>query len=286
MTFLHRRSAMLRLVPVFSLAIALPLLASVGANTQDAPADITVVSVLTMAKDEAEKAPDEDARIDLRHRVARSMMKTGQTSSFGTYSYDARNALHRRDVLRAEHNETAKFNLEAEGKAKQALLAGDDERAMEFLRQCRPLWLWHRCGSAMTQGMAAKVLFTWWEIEEGRLAAAWHRLKAMEWPPEMQARMLINLGTYIAAGDRDKLLGLRQLVEAAGGKFESCVMKEQFPDSVGSAAELRELACNGQMQSALDIARSQSGSGPRTHSLLVIAEGMAGVPGFSGEPLF
>jgi hypothetical protein len=96
--------------------------------------------------------------------------------------------------------------------------------------------------------------------------------------------MLIKVGAYVAAGDRNKLLELRQLAEAAGATFDSCLMKEPLLKSLGNAAKLRKLACDGQVNAALDIARAQRGSRIRTDAFTLIAEGMAGAFGLSGEP--
>jgi hypothetical protein len=276
----------MRWIAYFLLA-SLVLVPFSGARAQDAAADITVVSVLTMAKEEAKKAPDEEARIDLRFSVALSMMRTGETASFGAYALDARNAIRHREAVKAEHHETAKHNLETEGRAKQAFLAGEIEQARELLRQCRPLWLSARCPHPSTLGPYLTALFLMWEVEAGRSAAAWQRLTTADWPPGMQARFLVNLGPSVAGGDRQRLLVLRQLAEIAGANFDSCIMMEpQLPATLGGGAKLRKLACDGHVTAALDIARVQRGSSLRTRTLLIIAEGMMGVPGLSGDPLY
>jgi hypothetical protein len=256
-------------------------------RAQSVPAEITVVSVLTMAKEEAEKAPDEESRMKLRNGVASSLKRTGQQAAFGTYVTDAANAATRHAALKAEQDETDKFNFEILANAKLAFLAGDIEEARYILRQCRPAWPPPYCSPAYSRGVYENGLFMLWEIQEGRSTAAWHRLRVAEWPAEMRVNTILFFGLYLAAGDPQKILEVRQLAEKAGGTSDSCIIKVpprpgiRTVHALGRATEIRKLACNGEARAALNIAFSYSDITLRTHAILNIAEGLAGVPGTS-----
>lgn len=284
---------MLRLVSVLSLALGLTLLDSGLAAAQDVPAEITVVSVLTMAKEEAEKGPDEESRVTLRGKVALSIRNAGQAAAFGNYVADARTALLEREAREAQQDEAKTFNLEILARAKQAFLAGDVEQAKEILRQCRTsAWPPPRCANGEWPPPSASfhdVLFIGWDMEEGRLDGAFHRLKATEWFPDLRAMALVAIGPYVVAGDRDRLLEVRRLAEEAGGKFDSCILippPSRFgtvPDALENGAALRKLACDGEARAALDSALSRTNLVLRIGALLIVAEGLAGIPGVSFE---
>jgi hypothetical protein len=286
---------MLRLVSALPLAFGLTLLDAGVAAARDVPAEITVVSVLTMAKEEAEKGRDEAFRATLRGKVALSMRITGQAAAFGSYVRDAWIATLERETREAQQDEAKVFNLEFLAKAKQTFLDGDVEQAKEILRQCRTsAWPPPRCAVGEWPPPSPSfhdILFIGWEIEEGRFDAAFHRLKATEWFPDLQAVVMVGVGPYVVAGDRDKLLELRRLAEAAGGRFDSCILippPSRFgtvPDSLESAAALRKLACDGEARAALDIALSRTDLVLRVGALLIVAEGLAGIPGVSFERL-
>jgi hypothetical protein len=265
-----------------------------GGRAQDVPADITVLSVLTMAKEEAEKEPNETSRGTLRGKVALSMMRAGQATAFGSYVMDARTAHLEREMVEAQQDEAKTFNLEILAKAKQAFLAGNVEQAKEILGQCRMrVWPPPRCshGEWPSSRSVHDLLFLGWEVEEGRFDGAFERLKTIEWFPELRATAMVVIGPHVAAGNREKLVEVRRLAEAAGGRFDSCIMTPPPSRLLGeagpveNAAALRKLACDGEAKAALDRALSQSDVRLRINALLIVAEGLAGVPGSSFERL-
>jgi hypothetical protein len=276
---------------LFATVLMLVPLGSGGA--QDVPADITILSVLTMAKQEAEKAPDEKARISLRYSVALAIEKTGHAASFGTYVADARSASQHRDSVNAAQSEITKFNLDVELRAKQAFLTGDVERAKAILNECRPYFPPPRCGPGewRVSDDWFDVPFVWWDIEAGRLEAAWDRVKTGKWIPRARGFVAVMIGPHAAAGDQDKIFELTRLAMRAGDRFDSCIMVVRFdlaapPEPYGQAAEIRKLSFDGHARAALDLALSQQSVGPRTNALLVVAEGLAGIPGLSNERLY
>ena len=52
---------------------------------------------------------------------------------------------------------------------------------------------------------------------------------------------------------------------------------------MGQAAKLRQLACSGQEKAAVEIATALTDIGARASALGIVAEGLAGIPGFSDE---
>jgi hypothetical protein len=277
---------MLRVAYVLLTSTVLILAPLSGVDAQGTSEDITIVAILRMAAQEAEKGPDEKSRIISRDRVALTMVKTGQAASFGSYVDDARKARQRMETVLAQRDEVDAFNLELEARARQAFLAGDVERAKDILGQCRtktPVTP-SRCAPIewdYTDGQF-KATFVMWEVEEGRFGAALQRLKTIVWYPPARAIGLILLGSYVVGGDSEKIKELRQLAEEAGGVFESCIlMVPSSPNTVEDAAVIRMLACDGQAQSALGLALSRPYQDWRLGALLVIAEGLAGIPGLS-----
>src|SRR6201988_2285813 len=120
-----------RLFALSLLLVALPC----GAEATDA----SVVSVLTMAKDEAEKAENEAYRIELRVKVAGFMRRTGHELTFGAYAADAFAALERHTATRSV-DEIDKHNLKIEREANHALLAGDAASAKRLMAECKIKW--------------------------------------------------------------------------------------------------------------------------------------------------
>lgn len=163
-----------RLLLLLSFVIAV-LVGSKLAEAQDAPRGITVVSVLAMAKDEAERAPTEDARLSLRMRVSWAMESTKTEGAFGSYVADSRAAW--RERWRDPNYEQTLKNFELFRQAKDAFLSGDVERSKELLQQCRPVSHPYDC---LREGML-DWRFLNWEIESENLSAALHRLNTTSW---------------------------------------------------------------------------------------------------------
>jgi hypothetical protein len=116
-----------RFAQILSLLVALVAVDQGDVRAQSVPAEITVLSVLTMAKDTAEQMTTEEARIGLRMRVAWSMESTKQEAAFGCYAPDASAAWL---VLRRQQDpnfERFERNRELHAQAKQAFLSGDFE---------------------------------------------------------------------------------------------------------------------------------------------------------------
>jgi hypothetical protein len=254
--------------------------------------EITVISVLTMAKDEAEKADTETLRVHLRSYVARSIRRTGSEAAFGNYVSDALASSDRDRELRSD--EIDKFNFALEQDARRAFLAGDVQQAIRLLGQCRMKWPPPSCsaGEAWLPGEASLNLrFLAWEIDAGRYAAALARLKAAALPPDIWQIIVTMLGPDVIAGDPERKIEVDRLIRTSGLEISSCVAKASSyfiargrpPEELGSAALLRKMACDGQIQAAIEKAQAETALVLRVKALGVVAEGLAGVPGLPDE---
>jgi hypothetical protein len=218
--------------------------------------------------------------------------KTGHTA-FGAYVKDARTGSRDREALSAAQAEITKFNFDLELRAKQAFLAGDVAQAKEILGQCRPHFPPPRCGPGewMISYDRFDLLFLGWEIDTGRFAAAWERVKTGKWIPRARGLVAVMMGPHAAAGDQEKIFELTRLAMRAGDRFDSCIMIvppehwARAPEAFGDAAEIRKLACDGHAKAALEKALSQQSVWRRTNALLIVAEGLMGIPGLSNERL-
>jgi hypothetical protein len=82
--------------------------------------EVTIDSVLTMAKEEAEKATDEEDRVRLRAYVAQFIRRTGQEAAFGDYvvralaaAWAQLDAYVPQETLKFDYELEAKPNLDA-----------------------------------------------------------------------------------------------------------------------------------------------------------------------------
>lgn len=278
--------------------MATSLLAPAGsATSQTIPAEITIISVLAMAKDEIEKAPVENERLYPRYRLAQTMRKTAHEHHFGSYVADTYSAYEQQAILNAQGDDIDRMNMEVEINARRAFLAGQVEEAKRILDKCQG-------GRRPPPPCSPGEFFFWsneaflslkylsWELETGDKVAALNRLKTAAWPADFWPMVIVMTGPFIAAGDREKGVEIRRLARLSGGEFDSCVVK--FPalgkrpgqvQSNGSAAALRKLACDGQAKAALDIALAQKDVVLRSFALGIVAEGLAGIIGYAGEML-
>jgi hypothetical protein len=118
---------MARLVHVVSFCIA--LLLAPACFAQSWPADLTVVSVQTMAKDLAETEPAKGSRLLLKERVARAIQATGQEAAFHGYVADVSSDLKRTIPARIQNDPDWQKNRDLEEEAKGLFLAGGLETA-------------------------------------------------------------------------------------------------------------------------------------------------------------
>lgn len=289
----------MRLIPRIIAATFAALTAAVAQDIR-APENVSAVSVLQLAKDEAERATDEVTRTWLRASVAGRIRRTGNEGAFGSYVSDALSA-NKRSIPRArDGDEIDKFNSEIEQQARQALLSGDFERAEQFMRRCRfEKWPPPSCMPGelpVPLDVFFLLKFLGWETDAGHYDAALHRLKTASWPPELWQMLLVENGLVIAGDDPERRAEIARLLRKSGLEVELCIVKASTyfmytmfgrkpPTQTGDAAVLRRLACTGQAQAAIESARAESTIERRVAALGVVAEGLAQIPGLPDERL-
>jgi hypothetical protein len=233
--------------------------------------DITVVSVLTKAK---ELAGSNWSRMV---QVAVHVEHTGQQPAFEAYLADIHSRIRSREDAK---------NRELIDEAERAFLAGEPERAQELMLQCR--WVSNDpCGAEFLarrfqfpSDVVFQVRFLNWELKAGAFDAATRRLKTVEWD-RLRAGMTLRVASVLIANGR-KAEGARILQEYFGSDLDSCLV-ENGP--IDTAAAFRKMACNGNEADAVALALALQSVSARIHALGMIAEGLAGIPGYSSESL-
>jgi len=268
------------LAAMLSLAQESPCASAAIADAQNGDGTITVVSVLEMAKTAAEQADRQ--RVWLMLRVAEAMERTGRTDAFGSYVSDAKRAAEEAAYghLPLRDREILEANRALDAEAKRALLSGDPESAKQYLGRCRFVPHYDTCDVG---GIFFDVRFLFWEAEAGDLAAAVRRLKTRtDWQGLRPAMTLRVARAYVAAGRRSEAVDLLREAHVLASDADFCIVENR---EMGFAARLRQLACNGQARTAVETAMASLGVSARTVALAVVAEGLAGIPGFSDERL-
>jgi len=268
------------LVAMLSLAQESPRASAAHADAQSGDGTITVVSVLEMTKTAAEQADRQGVWLMLR--VAEAMERTGRTDAFGSYVSDAKRAAEEAAYghLPLRDREIIKANRALDDKAKRALLSGDPESAKQYLNRWRFVPHYDTCDVG---GIFFDIRFLFWEAEAGDLAAAVRRLKTRtDWQGLRPAMTLRVARAYVAAGRRSEAVELLRNAQVLVAGVDSCLVEN---GELGAAAKLRQLACGGQAGAAVETAMALPGVGARTVALTVVAEGLAGIPGFSDERL-
>lgn len=276
------------------------LLSFMPAAVKTWASDTTAASVLATAKDEAERAEDENLRRKLRARVARFMKSAGQEAVFAAYI--AGIAADNQPGLPPIQNDDVKFNVEMMNDAKSAFLRGDHVAAIELLRQCRFTFPPSSCSPGkwwfFDEDLFFEMVFIRWSLEANQPDAALRRFKENSWPPELQQLLLVALGPQIARSDRGRRQEIQRMLKLSGLKIEACIIDDASvfrsdfapkppaaPRPLGEAATLRKLACEGQLQTALAKAHAITELGRRISALGIVAEGIEGIPGFDNERL-
>jgi hypothetical protein len=256
-------------------------------------ADITTLSVLAMAKAEAEKETYEASRIELRARVARFMKRAGQENTFGSYAAESL-AAYERFSAPQPNDEVDEHNLRIEREASRALLAGDENTARHFLAECKLKLPPPSCSSGefpVSEEAFLNLKFLRWEVDAGNSAAALKRLKGAAWPPDVWQIALLTLGPDVAAGEPEKMQEVGRLIRQSGITITSCVAEASslflYSDlkvkPLSAKAKLRRLACDGQAQTAVEQAQAEENVSARVTALGIVAEGLAAIPGFADE---
>jgi tetratricopeptide (TPR) repeat protein len=211
------------------------------------------------------------------------MKLTGQIAMFGSYFSDAARAVEQ--LLDADLSLSLraafKANRALQAEAKRALLSGDSETAEEYFRQCKLVSHWYDPCDTRTPYLDFRFLY--WEAEAGQLAAAMHRLKTTDWLRWMRLGATLHVArAYVLAGRRLEAIDILRDAGALGPDAYSCILGD---GELGPAAKLRQLACSGHEKVAVEIATALTDISARTSALTVVAEGLAGIPGFFSDKL-
>jgi hypothetical protein len=226
-----------------------------------------------LAKDEAERATTEEARIVLRHQVAGFIRSTGQDATFGPYAADAFSAWEALD--RARHPDVA--NREAEARnlqrlaaAKRAFLDGDPQKAKEILQGCERLIKRYYC---LSNEAFLQSVFLRWELEAADFPAALRRYARTDWKSEQIAIAAKIAQAHAAAGQRSAGLAILYGLEAVPGASKLLLARELL--KLGAAVDgkrlLREASIiaveaadsDPRKRLPVDVARVQLASGNR-----------------------
>jgi len=154
------------------------LVTAPSAFAQNAPAKITALSVLTMAKDLAETEPKRGIRASLRSRVVQTIRDTGQEAAFRDYVADVSADTSWSIPASVRNDPVWQRNRELEAEAKALFLAGDVDGARQQLRQCQFIPHYDSC---LTDDYFLQFQFLHWELAAHDLPAALRRFRANDW---------------------------------------------------------------------------------------------------------
>ena len=266
---------MQRLLSIIFISAALVIAPASFANAQADHTDLTVASILTMAKELA------GAKLSLKLQVASHIEHTGQEGIFETYMADVHS--HARRVMRYDPR-----NQQLIDEAKTAFYGGEPGRAKELMRQCK--WVrFENCGADLLAGryglpqeIVFQIRFINWELAAKDFEAAERRLKTTDWMRWRDMMVVRVANANIAAGRRPEGMEILRLLGRSESDLYSCILDN---GRLGDAAILRKMACEGKGRDALDVALALDKISSRIHALGMIAEGLAGIPGSSFETL-
>ncbi len=262
-------------LPCLFVAAALTLASAVSANAQTGHADVTVVSVLATAKEEAERATTEEARIVLRRQVARFIRSTGQDAAFGRYAADAFSAWESLDRARfpnVDKRDAEARNTRRMAEAQRAFLDGDTPRAREILQGCEFVPHGYYC---LSNEPFLQSLFLHWDLEATDFSAALRRYATTDWKSgEWQIAMAAKIAQAQAAAEqRSAGLAILRDLEAIPSASRFLLARELL--KLGAADDGKRLLRDASiiaMEAAdldprqplpVDVARVQLASGNR-----------------------
>jgi hypothetical protein len=146
------------------------------AGAQGVPENITVDSVLTMAKEAAESGTTEFNRVWLRGRAADAIHALGRDAAFGDYVAKAVQGARQQPYIWRSVAADEEQRLRHE-EAKRLFLSGDSEAAKKLLG---PSIHSFDTGIRINE-YVLNVIFFHWELESGNLALALRRFRVTDW---------------------------------------------------------------------------------------------------------
>jgi len=256
------------------------------ADAQDTRENITVDSVLTMAKEAAETAEynrnwHQGNRIWLRGQVADAIHRLGRDTIFGDYIEKAVRDVRQHhipawqspfDVYGWAHGQSDEAQRLRHENAKQLFLSGDIEGSRKLLGA------WYHAADVIIS-INDDDFFFHWELESGRLDAALHRFREKGWGV-LQPRIEVQLArAYVVAGRHSEIRDILSNINDRWARYfgEHGVFK--------SGASIRHLVSEGDATAAVNEAQRAGSPGKQVAALIIIAEALAGVPGLPDEEL-
>jgi hypothetical protein len=273
---------MLHVVFVFT-ALLLSQLEFVGA--QGVPENVTVDSVLTMAKEAAESGVTENNRVWLQGDTAQAIRRLGRDAVFGDYVAEAMRGVQLQPYGFRNVAADEEQRLRHE-RAKLLFLSGDPEAAKKLLGPS-----YHSFDVIyLIDDYILNTFFFHWELESGNLPAALHRFRVTDWkqmycsPPlvckESEPQYVVEVArAYILAGRQAEI---PNILSEINDRFNYDAEHGLLADG----AAIRSLVKKGDVMAAIDTALRVQSLGKRVRALAIVAEAIAGVPGLPDEKLW
>ncbi|HKD28415.1 MAG TPA: hypothetical protein VKC66_21250 [Xanthobacteraceae bacterium] len=236
------------------------------------PENITVDSVLTMAKEAAESGTTEWNRVWLRGRAAEAIHRLRRDAVFGDYVAEAVHRV-RQQPYRWGGVTYEEQRLRHED-AKRLFLSGDIEGAKKLLGPV----VWSFDVGIRINDYNINFFFLGWELESGNLPAALHRFRTTDWK-DSEPQMAVQVArAYILAGRQSEIL---DLLSKINDRFHYAVERGLLADG----AAIRNVVNQGDVMAAVNVALRVQSPGKRVMALAIIAEALAGIPGLPDEQL-
>jgi hypothetical protein len=245
------------------------------AGAQGVPENITVDSVLTMAKEAAESGTNEVDRIFLRARAADVIHGLERDAVFGDYVAEAVVAARRQPYGWCNPAAQEAQRLRHED-AKQLFLSGDTEAAKKLLGRAV-----HVCdtGFPINDYVLNGLFFLRWELESGNLPAALHRFRVSDWKGGEPQFAVQVARAYILAGRQSEI---PDLLSKINDRFHYAAERGLLADG----AAIRNLVIESDAMAAVNAALRAQSPGKRVNALAIVAEALAGIPGLPDEKLW
>ena len=244
------------------------------AGAQVAPENITVDSVLTMAKVAAESGTTEFNRVWLRGRAAGAIHRLGRDAVFGDYVAEAEHRVRLQPYRWRSVAADEEQRLRHED-AKRLFLSGDVEGAKNLLGP-----FVHSFDIAVRMNdLLLNVFFFHWELESGNLPEALRRFRVTDWK-DSEPQMAVQIArAYILAGRQSEI---PELLSRINDRFRYAAELGLLADG----AAIRNLVNEGDVMAAINEALRAQSPGKRVMALAIVAEALAGIPGVPDERLW
>jgi hypothetical protein len=264
---------MYRLAHIALVFTAALLAQSEFAVAQGVPENITVDSVLTMAKEVAESGTTEVNRVFLRGRAAEAIHGLGRDAVFGDYVAEAVQAARRQPYGWCNPAAEEAQRLRHED-AKQLFLSGDIEGAKKLLGRAV-----QSCDTGFPiNDHVLNRFFLGWELQSGNVSAALRRFRTTDWKGGEQPAVQVARA-YILAGRQSEI---PDLLSKINDRFHEAVECGVLADG----AAIRNRVIEGDVMAAVNAALRVQSLGKRVNALAIIAEALVGIPGLPEEQLW